>query len=164
MNYQMKIGIIFSTERKKATVQVVDWLISALEQKGFNMEVGMSNEFQKFDCDGYIVGSAVYGFHVLEVLVNFLEENEEHFQGKPVATFVVCQLVKLSRLYKKEISKKLPVEPVSQAVFKGYRERKGKFEKQESKAFEWVNEIDLKFTNRIVNPEVIKKNVQGVRS
>jgi len=122
----------------------------------------ISKEFKIYDCDDFIVRSIVYGFHVQEVFLKILEDNQEHFQRKPLAMFVVCQLGKLSSINRNEILKKLPTEAVVQAIFKGYREKKGDFENQESKAVEWENEIGTEFKYRMKDifiSEVMIKNV-----
>ncbi|MFW9993302.1 MAG: flavodoxin family protein [Candidatus Odinarchaeota archaeon] len=140
----MIIGIIFSTERNEATIRVVNWLKSALEQKGHDIKVGRPGNYQDFDCDGFIVGSAVYAFQVQKVLLEFLEEEQIHFQGKPLAIFIVCRFVWLAGRYKKSFLKTLPSKPITQAVFKGYRNGEGNFESQKSRAIEWAREFEAK--------------------
>ncbi|MFX0094704.1 MAG: flavodoxin domain-containing protein [Candidatus Hodarchaeota archaeon] len=147
----MKIGIIYGTRRKEATVQIVAWLKAALEEKGFIVVTGKPKEFQNFDCDGYIVGTAVYAFSIRWTrILNFLKAKQDQFQQKPLATFIVHGYTDPKKQLN-NISKQLPSEPVTQAVFKGYYNevefRNWDSNAQKSKAVEWATEIEMKFSN-----------------
>ena len=148
----MKIGIIYGTNRPNmATSKIVDWLKSALEQKGFNVEMGLNEEFVNFDCDVYIVGSSVYAFRVWKPFRQFIKENRSHLKGKPIAIFVVCGLEKLNKLYFRSIKKNLSLEPNTRASFKGYGDldKKGDFElQQKTRVDEWVEILEKLFKEK----------------
>ena len=143
----MKIGIIYDTDRREATIKVVDWIKTTLEQEGFEVKAGKPHEFSNFDYDGFIVGSAVYGFKVRqEKLLNFLRDNQDQFQDGFLGVFVVCRLTILSGRYLKGMIKKLPRNPITQIAFRGYFDPKPQdkqrfIEKEKPKAIEWANEI-----------------------
>ncbi len=145
----MKVGIIYNTNRREATYKIVAWLESALGQNKFEVVVGKMGEFQDFDCDAFIVGSAVYGFHVEKKFEKYLGGKKDYFKNKPLATFVVCGLTKLSKMYRRGILKKLPSEPISHTVFKGYYNPSDintwDIKGQKSKVIEWVDELTKKF-------------------
>ena len=142
----MKVGIIYNTNRKEATYQIVTWLKSALEQKGFDVVVGKMNDFQDFDCDAFIVGSAVYGFHVEKKFEKYLGDKTDYLRNKPLATFVVCGLTKLSKMYRRGIFENLPSKPISHIAFKGYYNpsdiRKWDSNGEKTKATERIHEFE----------------------
>ncbi len=146
----MKVGIIYNTNRREATYQIVVWLKSALEHKGFDVTVGKMNDFRDFDCDAFILGSAVYGFHVEKKFERFLGDKKHCLQNKPFATFVVCYFTKLSKMYRRGIFENLPSKPISHRAFKGYFNpsdiQKWDSNGQKTKATEWVHEFE-----RIIN-------------
>jgi menaquinone-dependent protoporphyrinogen IX oxidase len=138
-----RIGIIYDTDREEATIRVVDWMKETLGQKGLEVKSGKPGEFDNLDYDGFIIGSAIYGFAVRQKkLLRLLEENKEQLRGKSIAIFVVCGAPKLSWLYKRGITKRLPQQPVAQAAFKGYKDEKGREEfimTQKPKVIEWAS-------------------------
>ena len=142
----MKVGIIYNTNRKEATHKIVVWLKSALEQKNFEVVIGKMNSFQDFDCDAFIVGSAVYGFHVEKKFELFLGKKAEFLRNKPLATFLVCYFTKLSKMYRRGIFENLPSKPISHMAFKGYYNpsdiKKWDSDGQKAKAIEWVHELE----------------------
>ena len=116
----MKVGIIYNTNRREATYTIVGWLESALEQKSIDVVVGKMNDFQEFEyCDAFVIGSAVYGFHVEKKFEKYLGENKDCFMNKPLATFVVCYFTKLSKMYRRGIFEVLPSKPINHVAFKG---------------------------------------------
>ncbi len=159
----MKIGIIYNTNRKEATYQIVVWLESALEQKDFDVVVGEMNNFQEFNCDAFIIGSAVYGFHVEKKFENYLGDKTDYLRNKPIATFVVCGLTKLSKMYRRGIFESLPSKPISHIAFKGYYYpsdiKKWDSNGQKSKATEWIDEFE-----RILSIPNRKRNQKKVTS
>ncbi len=142
----MKIGIIYGTRRKKATVTVVNWLKSAFNQAGITVDAARHKEFTTFDQDAFLIGSAVYAGGIRTGLLEFLEKNQNSIKDKPLATFVVCKEVEKPENHMAQILEKLPQEPISQVIFEGYMFRKGNFDKQKPKAEAWVQEIVKKLS------------------
>ena len=138
----MKIAIVYETKRKKATVQVVDWLKNALKSQNVDVTAGKPDEFENLDFDAFIFGSSVYAGKVQDQLLEFIEARKEEISNKPIAAFVVCKEVEHPREQNLvQILDKLPVEPIAEYCFEGYMLRKGKFEDQRSKAEDWVKEF-----------------------
>ena len=142
----MKIGIIYNTNRREATYQIVSWLESILEQRGVEVVIGNMHGFHDFDCDAFIIGSAVYGFHVEKKFERFLGDKKDQLVNKPIATFVVCALTKLSKMYRRGIFEILPSRPISHVAFKGYYNpsdrKKWDSTTQRTRAIEWINEFE----------------------
>lgn len=143
----MKIAIIYETKRKKATVQVVEWLSNALKSQNVDVTVGKPEDYDSLDFDAFIIGSSVYAGNVQAQLLDFIESRKEEIGTKPVAAFVVCKEVEHPREQNLvQILDKLAIEPISEYCFEGYMLRKGDFERQQSKAIEWVKEFVSKLS------------------
>ncbi len=136
-----RVCIVYSTKRKKATVQVVEWLKAAFESNGLEAEVGKPEEINTQDCDLFVLGTSVYAGAVQEPILAFVNQNQDLLREKPVATFVVCKEVKTPECHMNLVVEKLPKEPMTWTNFEGYVMRKGGFRKQQSKADIWVKEI-----------------------
>jgi menaquinone-dependent protoporphyrinogen IX oxidase len=138
----MKVAIIYETKRKKATVQVVEWLSNALKSHDVDVTTGKPEDYDSLDFDAFIIGSSVYAGNVQAQLLDFIVTRKEEIVNKPVAAFVVCKEVKHPREQNLvQILDKLPTEAISEQCFEGYMLRKGDFENQESKAIDWVKEF-----------------------
>jgi menaquinone-dependent protoporphyrinogen IX oxidase len=143
----LKIAIIYETKRKKATVQVVDWLKNALMNLNVDVKAGKPDEFENLDFDAYIIGSSVYAGKVQDQLLEFIEARKAEIGNKPIAAFVVCKEVKHPREENLvQILDKLPSEPIAEHCFEGYMLRKGNFEDQRSSAEDWVREFVSKLS------------------
>jgi len=136
-----RVGIVYSSKRRKATVQVVEWLKAAFESNGLEVEVGKPEEINTLNCDLLILGTSVYAGAVQEPILEFVDQNQDLLREKPVATFVVCKEVKTPECHMNLVIEKLPKEPITWTNFKGYVMRKADFEKQQGKADNWVKEI-----------------------
>lgn len=138
----MKVAIIYETKRKKATVQVVEWLRNALKSNNVDVAAGKPEEFENLDFDAFIIGSSVYAGKVQEQLLDFIEAKKDEIGSKPIAAFVVCKEVEHPREQNLvQILDKLPTEPISELCIEGYMLMKGKFENQRSKVEDWVKEF-----------------------
>ena len=136
-----RVCIVYSTKRKKATVQVVEWLKVAFESNGLEVEVGKPEEINTQDCDLFVLGTSVYAGAVQEPILAFIDQNQDLLREKPVATFIVCKEVETPECHMNLVIEKLPKEPMTWINFEGYLLRKGDFEKQQSKANTWVKDI-----------------------
>jgi len=136
-----RVGIVYSTKRRKATVQVVEWLKAAFESNGLEVEVGKPEEIDMLNCDLFVLGTSVYAGQVQESILEFVSQNQDLLREKPVATFVVCKEVETPECHMNLVIEKLPKEPMTWINFEGYLMRKGNFRKQQSKADTWVKEI-----------------------
>ena len=136
-----RVGIVYSTKRRKATVQVVEWLKAAFESNGLEVEVGKPDEFNALDCDLFVLGTSVYAGEVQEAILEFVSQNQNLLREKPVATFVVCKEVETPECHMNLVIEKLPKEPITWINFEGYVIRKGDFRDQQSKANTWVKDI-----------------------
>ena len=136
-----RVCIVYSTKRKKATVQVAEWLKAAFESNGLEVEVGKPEEVNTQDCDLFVLGTSVYAGAVQEQILEFVNQHQDLLREKPVATFVVCREVKTPESHMNLVIEKLPKEPMTWINFEGYVMRKGNFRKQQSKADTWVKEI-----------------------
>ena len=143
----MKVAIIYETKRKKATVQVVEWLRNALKSHNVDVTSGKPEEFNNLDFDAFIIGSSVYAGKVQDQLLEFIEARKEEIGSKPVGAFVVCKEVERPREENLvQILDKLPTETVTDECFEGYMLRKGKFDDQQGKAEDWVREFVSKLS------------------
>ena len=136
-----RVGIVYSTKRSKATVQVVGWLKAAFESNGLDVEAGKPEDLNTLNCDLFVLGTSVYGGAVQEPILEFISQNQDLLTEKPVATFVVCKEVETPEGHMNLVIEKLPKEPMTWINFEGYVFRRGDFEKQRSKADTWVKEI-----------------------
>jgi menaquinone-dependent protoporphyrinogen IX oxidase len=143
----LKIAIIYETKRKKATVQVVEWLRNALASQNVEVTAGKPEAFETLDFDAFIIGSSVYAGNVQSQLLKFIESRKEEIGNKPVAAFVVCKEVEHPREQNLvQILDKLPADPISEQCFEGYMLRKGNFEDQRGKAEDWVRDFVSKLS------------------
>ena len=143
----LKVGIIYETKRKKATVQVVEWLENALKNHNVEVTAGKPEEFDNLDFDAFIIGSSVYAGQVQQQLLEFIEARKEEIGSKPVAAFVVCKEVEHPREENLiQILDKLPTEPITDQCFEGYMLRRGNFDRQQSKAEDWVRDFVSKLS------------------
>jgi len=136
-----RVGIVYSTKRRKATVQVVEWLKASFESNGLEVEVGKPEEINTLNCDLFVLGTSVYAGEVQEPILEFVNQNQDLLREKPIATFIVCKEVKTPEGHMNLVIEKLPKKPMTWINFEGYLMRKGGFEKQQSKADTWVKEI-----------------------
>jgi len=136
-----RVGIVYSTKRRKATVQVVEWLKAAFESNGLEVEVGKPEEIDTLNCDFFVLGTSVYAGQVQESILEFVSQNQDLLREKPVATFVVCKEVETPECHMNLVIEKLPKEPMTWINFEGYVIRKGDFRDQQSKANTWVKDI-----------------------
>jgi len=136
-----RVGIVYSTKRRKATVQVVEWLKAAFESNGLEVEVGKPEEIDTLNCDLFVLGTSVYAGQVQESILEFVSQNQDLLREKPVATFVVCKEVETPECHMNLVIEKLPKEPMTWINFEGYVIRKGDFRDQQSKANTWVKDI-----------------------
>jgi len=149
---KMKIGIIFGSDREKATKEIVEWLQSRLEKNNFEVILAGPDDYDHFeckDCNAYIVGTAVYAFRPWGPFLAFLEQNQELFENiKRIATFVVCGLPALNRfLYMWRVKRRLPIKPISEEIFKGYGDERGDFEKREKDhVLAWADTLAQEFS------------------
>lgn len=161
----MKVGIVFGTRRTAATVEVVRWMKEHLQSRGHSVAWGKFGEFAEFDCDLYILGTAVYAFSARRTGVrSFLRSNAHVFRKRPTAVFLVCeadaQVVKpgdagLKRILKKtfldrekyltQVTRLLEHPPLATTFFKGYQEPKDRdatgFDGQEGQVQEWCDTV-----------------------
>jgi len=136
-----RVGIVYSTKRRKATVQVVEWIKAAFESNGLEVEVGKPEEIDTLNCDLFVLGTSVYAGQVQESILEFVSQNQDLLREKPVATFVVCKEVETPECHMNLVIEKLPKEPMTWINFEGYLMRKGNFRKQQGKADTWVKDI-----------------------
>jgi menaquinone-dependent protoporphyrinogen IX oxidase len=162
----MKVGIAYGTKRKEATVQIAEWMKSALEEQGAQVVAALASEFGDFDCDGYIIGGSVYAFSARRTgITSFITSHRKKLTDKPVSLFIVCgsdplpkrseetgsfpgkQLKRIflnPERYMRSLSRALASAPHTLGVFKGYQEEKDKaasgFMKQEEKVRRWALE------------------------
>lgn len=141
MRIVTRVGIVYSTKRRKATVQVVEWLKAAFESNGLEVEVGKPEEIDTLNCELFVLGTSVYAGQVQESILEFVSQNQDLLREKHVATFVVCKEVETPECHMNLVIEKLPKEPITWINFEGYVIRKGDFRKQRSKADTWVKEI-----------------------
>lgn len=164
----MKIGVIYATNRNEATVQIVQWMKSELENLGHKVISGKINEISDLNCDYYIIGTAVYMFSAKRAgIIKFIKKNRTEFEKKPASLFVVCCSTKLPPKnkakdgmikkffkynlinpdkYLESVSTYLPEKPLHTINFSGYNneEYKAKFPDQKKVVREWIKEINLK--------------------
>jgi len=136
-----RVGIVYSTKRRKATVQVVEWLKAAFESNGLEVEVGKPEEIGTLNSDLFVLGTSVYAGQVQESILEFVSQNQDLLREKLVATFVVCKEVETPECHMNLVIEKLPKEPMTWINFEGYVIRKGDFGDQQSKANTWVKDI-----------------------
>lgn len=140
----MKIGLVYQTKREKAMVQIVSWLEQALLEAPFSLVVGKPEVVKNQTFDAYILGSSVYAGAIQKELLDYINKMSDSITGKPVATFIVCKEIKQPEDHMKQILDVLPEEPFAQSFFEGYMFRKGKFDKQETRASEFAKVIITK--------------------
>ena len=137
----MKIAIIYGTKRKKAMVQVVEWLKAACKSEGHDVTVGKPAEFGSLEFDLFVIGSSVYGGEVVEEIVEFVKKNNDTLSGRNIATFIVCKETKTPETNMEKILCFLEEKPINQMFIEGYMFREKDFGRQENKAKEWIKEI-----------------------
>jgi len=169
----MKIGIIYATNREEATVQIVKWMTDALQQEGYTVTAGKTENFDDFNCDAYLIGGAVYAFSVKRTKINtWLRNNSRNIQNKPLGAFVIASSDPLppkdkmkGNFFTKFLKQTfvnpdryintliglLPSAPKTTALFKGYMDQEDKdktnFISQESKVRNWAIEACKSFEN-----------------
>ena len=136
-----RVGFVYSTKRRKATVQVVEWPKAAFESNGLEVEAGQPEEIDTLNCDLFVLGTSVYAGQVQESILKFVSQNQDLLREKPVVTFVVCKEVETPECHMNLVIEKLPIKPMTWINFEGYMMRKGDFGRQRSKADTWVTEI-----------------------
>jgi menaquinone-dependent protoporphyrinogen IX oxidase len=142
----LKLGIIYGTKRKKATVEVIEWLMEACKKSGIEVEVGKPEEVSDLDHDAFVVGSSIYAGQAQSDLLEFVEQNRETLTSKPVATFVVCKEVECPEDNMAQILERLGSEPISQLFVEGYMIRRGNFDRQRVKVEDWVKDLISKLS------------------
>ncbi len=167
----MKIGIIYATKRTEATVQIVSWMKTALEKKGHVVVAEKVDYFTDFNCDHYIIGTAVYAFSVNRAgIFKFIRHNKKKLIDKSFNVFIVCGANKLPPKnqsedkpllkflkytfidpdkYLSSLVSHLPQTPLNVACFKGYQEEADKikenFDAQELIVKKWAESIITEF-------------------
>ena len=134
----MKVAIIYGTNREKATIRVVDWLRQGYEHNGHEVTVGKPSNFNSLDFDLIVIGSSVYKGEVVNDIIQFVMMNKEVLDGKSLATFIVCKETKTPETHMEQILCLLTEDPVQQMFIEGYMFREKNFDRQETKAKEWV--------------------------
>jgi menaquinone-dependent protoporphyrinogen IX oxidase len=137
----LKIGIIYSTKREKATVSVIEWLFNAFEEEGVEAEAGRPDEMNPGSYDGLVIGSAVYAGKVQADILEFVTDNKSLLSNKPFATFIVCKETEEPECHMSQILQLISDEPLTQQFFEGYMIWRRNFDEQEIQAKEWASEI-----------------------
>jgi len=159
----VKIGIVFGTRRVAATAEIADWMREYFSNLGHSVVCEKPAEFGIFDCDLYVVGTAVYAFSAKRAGISrFIRTNTGRLGATPTAVFIVCgadeppaqstdnvviQALKNTFLnrekYLKSVTRLLPTLPVATAFFKGYQEpedrAKDNFESQRETVTAWCD-------------------------
>lgn len=143
----MRIGLIYSTNREKATVAVVQWIEEFMKLKGLNIDIQRPDEVHELNYDAYIIGTSVYAGAVREDILSFVEKNADRLAEKPVATFVVCKETKQPEDNMNQVTHKLKNKPVSWLPIEGYVFRKAGFDKQKPMVEKWLEEIIPKLSS-----------------
>lgn len=157
----MKIGIVFGTKREGATREIVRWMTDHLQAQGHTVVAAGPGEFTSFDCDRYLLGTAVYAFSAKRTgMPGFIRAHRGELQGTPTGVFIVCgvgeQVISpqdgfLKRLLKNgfldrqkylaSIVRLLPEPPASTAFFQGYQEPEDRskidFPSQQEQVVQW---------------------------
>ncbi len=159
----MKIGIVFGTNRKAATAEIVAWMSEHLGSLGHEVICEKPADFDRFDCDLYILGTAVYMFSAKRTgLPAFIREHSGRIGAGPTALFIVCgsdpldagekglkrvmkRLFLNREKYMASVARLLPTAPIGTAFFKGYQEpddrAKVDFESQKDRVTEWCDSL-----------------------
>lgn len=167
----MKIGIVFGTRRNAATMEIASWMSEHLKSRGHVIVSAKPEDFDQFDCDLYVLGTAVYAFSAKRAGIQaFIRKNIERISAKPIAVFIVCGADPLEPTgatrtqssdnplkrglkklfldrdkYMGSVTGLLRNTPVSTAFFKGYQEPEEKakidFESQKQRVAEWCDSI-----------------------
>ncbi|RLI54398.1 MAG: hypothetical protein DRP09_13235 [Candidatus Thorarchaeota archaeon] len=136
----MKVALIYTTKREKATVAAVRWMTSALREEGAQVEILHPHEVSDLQYDGFFIGSSVYKGQVSLELLEFLVQNREALCHKPVAVFVVCKEKQHPELHAQLILSRLKGDAVSWIPIEGYILRKGGFDKQRPAVEGWTRD------------------------
>lgn len=161
----MKIGIVFGTRRVAATAEIADWMREHFASHGHSVVCEKPAEFGSFECDLYVLGTAVYAFSARRAgITRFIRTNTKRLGTTPTAVFIVCgadeELMRstdnavvralkntfLNReKYLKSVTRLLPTPPVATAIFRGYQEpedrAKVSFESQRGTVTAWCDSL-----------------------
>ena len=161
----MKIGIVYGTRRNAATAEIVSWMTERFDELGHTVTSAKPADFTEFDCDLYLLGTAVYAFSVKRTgLHAFIRTNRERIGAKPTAVFIVCGADPLEppstdgalkrglkklfldrEKYLASVTGALRTAPVSTEFFKGYQESEDRekvdFESQRGRVTEWCDAV-----------------------
>ncbi|TFG06985.1 hypothetical protein EU538_09425 [Candidatus Thorarchaeota archaeon] len=138
------VALIYETRRKKAMVQVVEWIEDALASMGVDAEVGKPDQLGAMNHDAYFIGSSVYGGKVVPRILEFIQKYKEELASKPVAAFMVCKETKHPEEQMEQVLDALPAKPIGQQFFEGYILLEKDFDRQRTKAEAWVTEMIAK--------------------
>lgn len=161
----MKIGIVFGTNRNAATAEIASWMSEHFTSLGHLVVSSKPGSFDDFDCDLYVLGTAVYAFSTKKAgMATFIRANRERIGERPVAVFIVCGSEPLetyrtdpplkrrlkavflnTNKYLASITTLLRTPPVATEVFKGYGEPADKvkigFDSQRELVGSWCDSI-----------------------
>ena len=142
----MKLGLIYGTKRKKATVEVIKWLTNAFQEAGIEVDAGKPEDISDLNYDVFVVGSSIYAGQAEDYLLDFVEKNKDTLTSKPVATFVVCKEVECPENNMAQILERLGTDPISQLFVEGYMLRKKNFDDQQGKVEDWAKDLVSKLS------------------
>lgn len=161
----MKIGVVYGTRRNAATAEIAAWMTERFTQLGHSVACAKPEGFDDFDCDLYVLGTAVYAFSAKRTgLHTFIRNNHEKFSAKPIALFIVCGADPLESAstdnplkkglkklfldrekYLASVTRPLQSDPVSTEFFKGYQEAEDRekvdFESQKIRVAGWCDSV-----------------------
>ena len=161
----MKIGVAYGTRRNGATAEIAAWMTERFTQLGHSVTCAKPENFQDFDCDLFVLGTAVYAFSAKRTgLYTFIRRNNERISAKPIAVFIVCGADPLEAAsadnplkkglkklfldrekYLASVTTPLGRAPVSTEFFKGYQEpedrEKVDFESQKERVSRWCDSV-----------------------
>jgi menaquinone-dependent protoporphyrinogen IX oxidase len=163
----MKIGIVFATKREGATQEIARWMEEHLQSLGHTVVAARPADFSEFDCDFYLLGTAVYAFSAKRAgLPAFIRRNRSTLQGSPTGVFIVCGVTEQMtspddgfvkrtlknafldrRKYMASIVRLLPKPPVSTVFFQGYQEPEDRlkidFPSQQQQVVNWCSSLGI---------------------
>jgi menaquinone-dependent protoporphyrinogen IX oxidase len=161
----MKIGVVYGTRRNAATAEIAAWMTERFTQLGHSVTCAKPESFEDFECDLYVLGTAVYAFSAKRTgLHAFIRTNRERIGAKPVAVFIVCGADPLDEAtadnplkkglkklfldrekYLASVTAPLETAPVATEFFKGYQEPEDRekldFESQKERVVQWCDSV-----------------------
>jgi menaquinone-dependent protoporphyrinogen IX oxidase len=137
----MRVALVYGTNRKKATFQVVKRLEDTVKTEGHEVTVGKPSEFESLDYDLIVIGSSVYAGNVVQAIKDFVKEISSTLSEKKVATFIVCKELQNREPHMDQILCELSEDPINQMFVEGYMISEKDFGRQESMVKGWAKEI-----------------------